>query len=210
VIERDGSSKSAPLPRRIRIVSVLCLVFTGLVGAAAASEAMTMARLDETRASLDELVEATPAFADRALTRRMWESELALLHGMRDSRAAFLTGLAICCALCFVATARVLRPNGLPREGMRRMAVLASAGAAIFRTLDGAQMAVVRSHSKHVFEGWLPPGGLPPEVDRDVFERFMQLTPVAGAIAFTAFVSGTLLLFSQFFRSQKVRDAVAP
>jgi hypothetical protein len=65
---------------------------------------------------------------------------------MSEPRSFLLGSLAVVCALAFVAAARILRPGGMPREGMRRLLSWASLLAAILRTIDGAQFQVVIDH----------------------------------------------------------------
>ena len=57
---------------------------------------------------------------------------------MREPRIALLGSLAVVCAFVFVAARRMLRPGGMPREGMRRLLSGAAISAAILRTIDGA------------------------------------------------------------------------
>src|SRR4030095_1534233 len=56
----------------------------------------------------------------------------------RHARAALLVVLAISMFFTFVSAGRVLRPAGLPREGIRRLLCGAALVSATLRTVDGA------------------------------------------------------------------------
>jgi hypothetical protein len=84
---------------------------------------------------------------------------------------------------------------------MRQLLGRAALVAAVLRTVEGAQTAVV----------WRRLG--PELVQRTPgAEQLQEAAPVAFAIAamlFTAAVAGTFLLLAQYFRSERVRALVA-
>lgn len=193
------------LPGRLRLASILTVLLSGLCGLWSAWEGFSLFRFAE-------LKQAPPAvryLPDPALAAELRASELLALEQMREPRMVVLFALALACSLGFVASTRLLRPAGLPREGVRKILVWALVLAAALRTIDGAQAAVVYRSAAGVLRRGLT---VPPSVTEAAAEQMRGLvapTAVGVAILQTALVVGPFLLLSQYFRSARVKEWVA-
>jgi len=198
-------SPGGGLPARVRLASVLAIIFAGLCGTLAAWEGFSLARVSELRAAQPPIRLAP----DPVLTEQLRVSQIAALEQMREPRMVVLFALALACSLTFVASTRLLRPAGLPREHVRRILVWALVVAGAQRTIDGAQdTAVARRASEALRQGLrLPPGieGAAAEQLRGVLAPAAFMT---AAILQTLLVAGTLIILSQYFRSPRVREWV--
>lgn len=186
----------------MRAAAIACVALTGLVGLWAASEAMGLSRLSE-------LEEIQPPADSLLGAPDVLRAQMQALEGMREARSLTLTGLAVACAVAFVAAMRLLRPVAIPRERMRQVLGGAALVAAVFRTLDGAQLAVVAKRmagplAKAVAS--LPE--LSDPADAAELTRLMPSLFVAGVALQTALVSGALALFALYFRSERVRQSL--
>jgi hypothetical protein len=192
------------LPGRVRLASLLALVLAGVCGLLSAWEGFSLSRFSELR-------QARPAFRlapDPALAEQLRASQMLALEQMREPRMVVLFALSLACSLTFVASTRLLRPAGLPREGVRRILVWALVSAAALRTIDGAQATVVAQRAAEVLRRELP---LPPGIEGATAERLRgMLAPAAlvGTLLQTVLVAGTLIVLSQYFRSPGVRQWV--
>jgi hypothetical protein len=123
-------------------------------------------------------------------------------------------GLAGACFLCIGAAGHLMRrASALPREGMRQLLGRAALVAAVLRTVEGAQTAVV----------WRQVGAVSSELvermasaqqlqDPALVQQLRDATPgffAAAAGVFTILVAGSFLLLAQYFRSERVRALVA-
>jgi hypothetical protein len=192
------------LPRGIRIAAVLCLVLSGLTGMSAVTEASSLTQFSEYK---DAVLSNAGRFGDRESNEHVLLAQFSALEPMREPRTFLLGTLAVVCAFVFVAAGRMLRPGGLPREGMRRLLGGAAILAAILRTIDGAQWMVVVDRMSAA----LVKGPFPPEQDATSIELIQSVGPFvlsAGYIAVTAFVAGAFILLGQYFRSERVRKVV--
>jgi hypothetical protein len=194
------------LPRGISIAALLCLVLSGLTGMGAAMEAANVAHLSELK---EQAPRNMAVFGDPVVFERTYKAQLSALEPMRDSRTLVLGALAVACALVFVSAGRMLRPGGLPRDGMRRMLGWTALAAAILRVIDGAQWRVVVERYSAVMAEAM--GTLPELQDPAVAEQLQSLLPTlmeAATIAHTAFIAGAFVLLGQYFQSERVREAV--
>lgn len=198
---------SKVLPRSIRLAAVLCLVLSGLTGLSAASEAMGLGQLEEARQA--ELPSA-PALGDPQVLKKVMEAQLSALESMREPRALVLGALSVACAFIFVSAARLLRPAGMPLESMRQVLGGAALVAAVLRTVDGAQWAVV---VKQAAQALMKAGSHLPGADGVPLTPQMQaLFPMLLTLLIalhTALVAGSFLLLGQYFRSERVRSAIS-
>ncbi len=90
-------------------------------------------------------------------------AQIAALEPMREPRSLVLGTLAVTCAFAFVAAARMLRPAGLPREGMRRLlpeALPSSRRCCASSTGPSGQVVVNRANAATVEAMILPLKGL--------------------------------------------------
>jgi hypothetical protein len=192
------------MPSRLRWVSLLSVALCGLCGLFSAWQGFLLVRLSELKTA------PPPALApEQVLARQLQVSELLALEQMREPRMVLLFALALACSLSFVASTRLLRPAGLPREGVRRILVVALVVAAVLRTVDGAQEAVVaRSAAAALRRGPSVPEGADVTVGEQV-RAVMAAATLAAPIVQMAVVVAALLLLSQYFRSARVKEWVA-
>ncbi|MBN1203544.1 MAG: hypothetical protein JXB05_01290 [Myxococcaceae bacterium] len=199
-----GRPSGSGLPRGVNIAAVLCLILSGLTGMSSCTEAANLSHLSELR----EQSPTVTVFGDPAVLKRVFEAQLSALEPMREPRALILGSLAVACALIFVAAGRMLRPAGLPREGMRRLLGGAAIAAAILRTLDGAQwMVVVKRASTTMADAM---STLPEfrDIPIDQLKTTLHFVLGAATVAQTAFIAGAFVLLGQYFHSERVRQAV--
>ncbi|QRK04995.1 hypothetical protein JQX13_32940 [Archangium violaceum] len=199
-------SPSQGLPRGIRFAAFVCLVLSAFTGFFALSESMGLSRLSEFREASGS--SNFSIVGDPSIDARIADAQLAALEPMRESRALTLGALSVACALVFVAAGRMLRPDGLPLERMRRMLGGAAITAALLRTIDGAQGAVVARRMGPVMVEAMR---TLPEFQGPAADH-LQVMPwlvSASAVGLTALVAGTFALLGQYFRSEHVRQAVS-
>lgn len=194
-----------PLTPGLRRASIAALVLGALVGFGAAQG---MAQTLEPHAA-EVSAASTPAFGglDAELSRQVAEvgarAWLRSFESMRSSRVAILMALSIAASLFFVSSIRMLRPSGVPREGVRRLLVGSALVCAVLRTLDGAQLTAAAKRAGAALDkfaldeavpGW--PAGL--------FGPAFMLVSVGQ----TVLVAGAFALLYGYFRSERVREAV--
>jgi hypothetical protein len=123
------------------------------------------------------------------------------LEAMKGSRVAILMLLSVAASLLFVSSLRMLRPLGVPREGVRRLLGGAALACALFSTLDGAQStaaarrasaAVDRVAVEEAIADWLP----------GMFGAFAVLI-WAG---FTLIIAGSFTGLWMYFKSERVQE----
>ncbi len=198
------------LPRRIRFAAAVCLVLSGLTGLLSLKEALELGHLTEVK---EARLERLPPMGDPAMTALTIEAEYAALEPMREPRSLILVALSVACAFTFIASSRLLRPDGLPLESMRRLLGGAAIATAILRTLDGAQLTVVfRRTGFAMAEGLGKAVNVPPELqDPEMLawmKTFMPVFMTTAAVLWTALVAGTFALLGQYFRSERVRQVI--
>ncbi len=194
------------MPRGIRAAAWVCLILSLLSGMLSAVEATGLVHFEEYKQAN---ASRANVFQDPAVSRRVHEAQFAALEPQRESRIVILGALSMVCAFAFVASARMLRPGGLSREGVRRMLGGTALTAAALRTIDGAQWAVVvRRMSGIMAEAMVT---LPEFRDPLAAEQVKTLAPTLlffTTALQTAVVAGTFVLLGQYFRSERVREAV--
>jgi hypothetical protein len=192
------------LPRGIHIAAVLSLLLAGLIGMATVEELSRLAQISENK---EKILSSPGAQGENALVVQMLLARFAAESAMRDPRSFLLGSLAVACAFVFVGAARILRPGGLPREGMRRLLGWASLLAAVLRTIDGAQFQVVIDHmGAALAKGPFP--SLWPEEQIELVKLHGTTMLTWFYQGMTAFVAGSFALLGQYFRSERVRQVV--
>ncbi|QRO00763.1 hypothetical protein JRI60_17880 [Archangium violaceum] len=201
------ASSSQRLPRGVRFAAAVCLVLSSLTGLFALSEALGLGHLSELKESSEPRI---TLMADKAVTERAFEAQFAALEPMREPRSLVLGALSVACALVFVSAGRLLRPDGLPLGRMRRLLGGAAIAAAFLRTIDGAQwMVVARRMGIAMAEAMSTlPEFKEPEMAAQV-KATVPLLMSGSTVLQTAFVAGTFALLGQYFRSERVRQAVS-
>lgn len=194
------------LPLGIRNACLVALVLSAVVGLLSASEALTLVHFSELK-SLEP-----PSVSDRLqreLLEKGREAQLIALEGMRFPRALTLCALSLICALAFVASGRLIRPRNVERERMRQLLVFSSISAALLRTVDGAQSAVVARRVGVALGKVGADLASLPEVSAEDVRRMFPSAAIGIAVLQTVLVAGTFALLWQYFRSQKVRQLLA-
>ena len=206
-------STPAPLPRGPRFAAVVCLILSCISGLWAAMEASQLASLEDIKHNLREAQppkEGLPGTHE--LNQRMAAAQFAALEPVRESRTVLLGALAVVCAFSFVAAGRMLSPGGLSRERMRRMLGGTALLAAVLRTIEGAQWAVVtRNMVAPMTEAFAAFAQLQSPEVAAVFKDLLPSLPTAALVfngVQTAVVAGGFALLSEYFRSNRVREAV--
>lgn len=195
------------MPRGIRIAAWVCLLLSCFTGMFSAIEATGLVHFDEYK----QQAQAPRAgfYGDPEVSRRVTEAQLAALAPQRESRVVVLIALSMACAFAFVASARMLRPGGLSRESVRRMLGGAAIATAVLRTIDGAQWSVVTRHMGGTLAELM--STLPEFQAPGAAEQVKALVPtlvLGTSLLQTALVAGGFALLGQYFRSERVRDAV--
>jgi hypothetical protein len=209
------------MPRGIRNAAFACLILSAAVGFMAASQTWSLVSPQEHPQAVQTPKAALSLSKDPALQKELEEklaqaqdeaeqTEQSSLNERREVRALILTALSIACALTFVGASRMLRPFGLPREGVRRLLAGAALAAAILRTLDGAQLTAA---SRRAAATWARTVGTLPHVDET--ELWLRIVPRISGPAFigvamgqTLVIAGAFLFVSQYFRSERVKKIV--
>ncbi|MHB8874003.1 MAG: hypothetical protein ACYC8T_09990 [Myxococcaceae bacterium] len=203
---------SDALPRGMRNATVLCLVLAGLVGIFSATEAASLTSLSAER---EASTGGSSLFGDPVLMEKAAAAQAAAyakaVVPMQVARGMTLGALAVAAGLVFVAAGRLIRPVGLPREGMRGLLGGAAMVAAMLRAIDGSQMTVVALRVGTA-AGKVMLESEPYRSDPSTYAALPSIYSlvVAGfAVLQTAVVAGGLLALSMYFRSQKVKQIVA-
>jgi hypothetical protein len=205
---KPPDSPTPLLPRRLRFAAAVCLVLSALTGFSALRETLELERLGELRDEVSNLSRFSHE-PDMIVAARITEAQIAALEPMRESRSLVLGALAVACSFAFVASGRLLRPGGLPLERMRRVLAGSAILAALLRTIDGAQWAVVARRIAPVMAEHL--STLPVFQEAQLAAQLKTSLPgmaSAFAMVLTAVIAGTFALLGQYFRSQHVREAV--
>lgn len=205
-MSRPVSPPAPGLPRRIRFAAAVCLVLSGLTGLFSLKEALELGHLSEVKeAQLARL----PSMGDAAMNAAFIEAYHAAIEPMREPRSLILVALSVACAFTFIASSRLLRPDGLPLESMRRLLGGAAIVTAILRTMDGAQFAVV---FRRMGEALGQVMSLPPDIQDPaeiaMMRAFAPVFMTTAAVLWTALVAGSFALLGQYFRSERVRQVI--
>ncbi len=210
-----------PNPPGLRYAGLLVVLMSAFMGVNATMEAARIWNLSEARKSLDDLGDPfasvreslkqydpngiSPHLLAPEVVRGMEEKRLDALEQMRGPRTFALTLLSMACMFAFVAAGRLLRLDGMPREGMRRILAGSLLVAAFFRTFAGAQSAAVDQKIMRKVPELI---GAVKDVTAEQIQQ-MLMVPVIVTGLWTAAVAGILVLLGQYFRSEKVKQVVA-
>jgi len=171
------------------------MLVSGISGAASVSEAVGLSDLI-TRSS-ESLPRGTPT---EELFARLAEAHDRAAQPDRHARAALFIVLAISMFFTFVSAGRVLRPAGLPREGIRRLVCGSAVVSAVLRTVTGGADAAFALRFARVAAQLLPPG--------ERFSTASGVTPMLAmgiSVAQTVLVAGSLAIIAQYFRSARLK-----
>ncbi|ATB32200.1 hypothetical protein [Melittangium boletus] len=198
-------SPAPSLPRGLRLAAIVSLLFSAPTGFLALSESLGLGQLAEHR----EAMSSSPfsIVGDPSIDARITQAQYNALEPQRESRALVLGALSVACAFVFVSAGRILRPDGLPLERMRRMLSGSALVVAVLRTVDGAQWAVVAKRMAPVIVDAMKTLPSFQGVASEELQVMIWLMP-AISMAFTAFVAGTFVVLGQYFQSDSVRHAI--
>jgi hypothetical protein len=202
-----GPEPLTTTPPRLRRATLLVMVITSLMGLMAAAEAIGLGSIHELRQRIRDDAPKSAFLGDPDLLVAVNDAQMAALEGMKVSRGVVLGGVASACMVGFFAAMRLLRPEGVAREGVRRVLVVSLLTAAVLRTVDGAQWAVVAQRSMRAAVAHLQQSD--PGTGGANLEQLTQPLTLTLVLAHTAIVVGLLLLLGQYFRSEKVKQLVA-
>jgi hypothetical protein len=176
-------------------VAIICMLVSGISGASSVSEVFALS--ERWTRSTEALPGGTPT-AD--LFAHLAEANLRAMRPDRQARSALLIVLAISLWFTFVSAGRVLRPAGLPREGIRRLVCGAAVVSAVLRTVDGAADAAFALRFGRIASELMPAG---PELPT----QWMLAPPfiVGLSVLRTLLIAGTLAIIAQYFRSARVK-----
>jgi len=185
----------SPVGSQARAVAILCMLVSGASGASSVSEVFSLS--DRWTRSAETFPRDTPA---AELVARLSEATIRAMKPDRQARSALLIVLAISLWFTFVSAGRVLRPAGLPREGIRRLLCGAALVSAALRTVDGAADAAFALRFAHIAAQLVPPG--------QEYAAEWLLRPsftVGTSVVRTVLVAGALAIIAQYFRSARVK-----
>ncbi len=200
------------MPRRIRHLAILAAVLASLVGTLSATEALGLSTLEQQREAAAESAMRFSFMADPAVTEALTRAQVSALSGMKGPRALVLGLLAVSCLFAFAAAVRLVRSGELPLEGLRRILSGSLLASALLRTIDGAMMAAVaqrmgRAAAPLILEAH--PDAAQFEGGADALAETVPTMMLLGVAGTTALIAGGFLLLAQYFRSDRVKEALA-
>lgn len=197
-----AAQPSGVVGSQARAIALLCMVVTFASGIWTASDFLG---LSTTVSSRRELPRGTPQ-AERLAKVAELMTEAAAPD--REALRAVLLLQAVSLSFTFVCALRVLRPGGLPREGVRKLLSGSALISAVLRTVDGAAQAAL---FLRVARGLSVLIGQPGWDDRAFVAArpYLTQTLVGWSVFQTLAVAGSLLLVAQYFRSARMREWAA-
>lgn len=193
------------LPRGVRFAAAVAFLLSAVTGFFTLNEFAELSRLSELRAA--SASQPFTVVGDPKLDAPIAQAWFAALESMRESRSLILGALLVAYALVFVSSGRMLRPEGLRLEGMRRLLGGSAIAVALLRTIDGAQLSVVASRMGPALANAMRVVSGAQGAEADAYESAAGLVTASVAL-FTAFIAGTFALLGQYFRGERVRQAI--
>ena len=192
-----------------RAVALLCMMVTFASGIGTSSDFLRF--VGEVPPPV-ELPHGSPGAERWAQIIKLGNKASELAHKTaepeRDFLAVLLVVLAVALSFTFVCALRVLRPGGLPREGVRKLLSASALFTAVLRTIEGAvqtalSLRVARAMSSLIGQpGWDDSASL-------AVRPYLAHSLVGPSVFFTVLVAGSLLLVAQYFRSARMREWAA-
>ena len=194
-----------PLPRGVRFAAAVAFLLSAVTGFFTLNEFAELGHLSELRSASGS--QPFSVVGDPKLDAPIAQAWFSALEAMRESRSLILGALLVAYALVFVSAGRMLRPEGIRLEGVRRLLGGSAIAVALLRTIDGAQLSVVASRMGPALANAMRAvsGAQGPEAE--AFESAASLVTLSVAL-FTALIAGTFALLGQYFRGERVRLAV--
>lgn len=197
-----AAPKRAASPWDLRLMAVLCTLLSAMVGFGASAGAMEV--LSPPSPS-EQSLSIGNALASEAYLHAM-EVERQALEPMRGPRALILFALSVCAGVTLIGGIRLVRPSGLPREGVRRLTAGAALIAAVLRTLDGAQELAVAKRTAQAL-GEFVVKLLELNVSAE-WQLALQRAFVAGMVMKTIVFAGAFAALWTYLSTQRVRNVV--
>ncbi|MGA9524499.1 MAG: hypothetical protein WBV82_23790 [Myxococcaceae bacterium] len=220
-MEHPQPPRRLPNPPGLRFAGLLVVLITAFMGVGATMDTAEIWNLSETRRALDDVGDPFSQIRDALkqydpegvfprlfapeVVRATVERQLDALEQMRGPRTFALMVLSTACMFAFVAAGRLLRTDGMPREGMRRILVGSLLVAAFLRTFVGAQTAAV---NQKVMRKMPELVGAVNDVAAEQLQQYMLANVLLPGL-WTALMAGFLVLLGQYFRSEKIKQVVA-
>ncbi len=132
--------------------------------------------------------------------RAQLRATLATVEGMRWPRIAVLVLLSSAAGMVFVAALRLRWPRGEPRLGVSALLSRAALGAAVLRTLDGAQDLIISRAAAAAFEKVLR--AQQPELAQ---ANSVVMASVAS-VGTTVVVAGLFIALANYFQSERIQQ----
>ncbi|MEW5737282.1 MAG: hypothetical protein AB1938_00060 [Myxococcota bacterium] len=127
---------------------------------------------------------------------------LGAIESMGASRVVILFGLSAAASIVFVSALFLRWAAHAPKLAVARRLGGAAIGAAIFRTLKGAQDLVITRRTTEAWNRVLIEQNVPDAVASAGFTQILGVL----SVGWTAFVVALLLALASYFRGEKVRS----
>lgn len=203
------TTRMIPTPPRMRQAALACVLLGTFVGLFSGLETLSLGSLSEQRANTEQDAARFKDLADPAMIAAMREAQFAVVEGMKHARGFVLAALAVACAVAWVSATRLIRPDGLPREGVRKALVGSLLAAAVFRTIDGAQWTVVSQRIAAAGVHFVGRDGVADAEAVRLGKAVFSIALMGWSVGQTVLIAGAMLLLGQYFRSEKVKQVVA-
>lgn len=197
----------APFPALFRVALLAAVTVGALVSFSAAQGvgmvAMASASSSDGDVKLGPLAAITPyAKEQEAAAKASRRASFNAIESMGASRVVILLGLSATASMVFLGALFIRWSLNAPRAAIARMLGAAAFGAALFRTLDGAQELVIARRAAEATLKALVAANVPDAAEGSGLALGL-LSFVS--VAWTAFVVGLFLLLGTYFRSDRVR-----
>lgn len=200
------------LPAGLRNAALAAVLLSSVVGFQAMLEAASLTNLEalrEARPTPGSALVSSPELREK-ISAAESAAQVSALEPMASSRAFVLAALSVACGLVFVSAGRLLRPAGLPRNGMRGLLGGSALAAAVLRTIDGAQAALVaRRMASALVEVLQKNGDFGQLASIERAPAVISTVYLTVAVAPTALVAGAFVVLSTYFHSERVKQIVA-
>lgn len=200
----------APFPALFRVALLAAVTVGALVSFSAAQGVGLVAMASSSTpgdVKLGPLAGLNPygkehAEAHQAAIRAHHRATFGAIESMGASRVVILLGLSASASMVFLGALFIRWSLNAPRAAIARMLGAAAFGAALFRTLDGAQELVIARRAAEASLKTLIAANVPnAAAGSGITIGLMSFV----SVAWTAFVVGMFLLLGTYFRSDRVR-----
>ncbi|MEW6430478.1 MAG: hypothetical protein AB1730_03120 [Myxococcota bacterium] len=201
----------APLPALFRVALLAAITVGALVSFSAAQGvglvAMASSSTGDTDVKLGAMAGLNPfgqqyAEAQEAAAKASRRATFSAIEAMGASRVVILLGLSASASMVFLGALFIRWSLKAPRAAIARLLGAAAFGAAVFRTLDGAQELVIARRAAEATLKVLVAANVPDAAGASgVALGLLSFV----SVAWTTLVVGLFLLLGTYFRSDRVR-----